>query len=62
MDEVNSYDSNFTKIEDYINKKYDQIALERQQSWIVKELTHESNNNDNNDLNNYSSQKGALIW
>ena len=29
MDEVNSYDSNFTKIEDYINKKYDQIALER---------------------------------
>ena len=28
--------SNITKIEDYINKKYDQIALEHLKSQIVK--------------------------
>ena len=57
----NSPTNNFhiTKIEDYINKKYDQIALEHLKSQIVKDIKHEFTNNDNNDLNNKGSQKCA---
>ena len=57
----NSPINNFhiTKIENYINKKYDQIALEYLKSQIVKEIKHEFTNNDTNDLNNRGSQKDA---
>ena len=61
MDKENSpiNNSHITKIEDYINKKYDQIALRRLKSQIVKEIKRKFTNNDNNDLNNNGSQKDA---
>ena len=61
MDKENSpiNNSHITKIEDYINKKYDQIALRRLKSQIVKEIKRKFTNNDNNDLNNKGSQKDA---
>ena len=61
LDKENSpiNNSHITKIEDYINKKYDQIALEHLKSQIVKEIKHEFTNNDTNDLNNKGSQKDA---
>ena len=50
--------SHITKIEDYINKKPDQIALEHLKSKIVKEIKHEfTNNNNSNDLNDKVSPK-----
>ena len=44
----NSPTNNFhiTKIEDYINKKYDQIALQHLKSQIIKEIKREFTNND----------------
>ena len=44
----NSPTNNFhiTKIEDYINKKYDQIALQHLKSQIVKEIKREFTIND----------------
>ena len=61
LDKENSpiNNSHITKMEDYINKKYDQIALEHLKSQIVKEIKHEFTNNDTNDLNNKGSQKDA---
>ena len=61
LDKENSpiNNSHITKIENYINKKYDQIALEHLKSQIVKEIKHEFTNNDINDLNNKGSQKDA---
>ena len=61
LDKENSpiNNSHIMKIEDYINKKYDQIALEHLKSQIVKEIKHEFTNNDTNDLNNKGSQKDA---
>ena len=43
------------KIEDYINKKYNQIALEHLKSQFVEEIKHEFTNNHNNDLKNKGS-------
>ena len=61
LDKENSpiNNSHITKIENYINKKYDQIALEHLKSQIVKEIKHEFTNNDTNDFNNKGSQKDA---
>ena len=59
LDKKNSLINNFdiAKIEEYINKKYDQIALEHLKFQIVKQIKHEFTNNDTNDLNNKDSQK-----
>ena len=49
--------SRITKLEDYINKKHNQIALEHLKSQFFKEIKHEFTNNNNNGLNTKSSQK-----
>ena len=57
LDKENPRINNFhiAKIEDYINKKYNQIALEHLKSQFVEEIKHEFTNNHNNDLKNKGS-------
>ena len=63
LDKENSpiNNSHITKIENYINKKYDQIALEHLKSQTVKEIKHEFTNNDTNDLNKRVLKKTRLM-